>query len=56
MEINYLLQRIEEYAGVIILTSNLRQKLDEAFLRRIYAIVEFPIGNRGNARHVADDR
>lgn len=42
MEINYLLQRVEEYSGVVILTSNLRQNIDEAFLRRIQVIVEFP--------------
>jgi AAA+ superfamily predicted ATPase len=42
IETNYLLQRIEEYAGVVILTSNLRQNIDEAFLRRIHVIVEFP--------------
>jgi AAA+ superfamily predicted ATPase len=41
-EVNYLLQRIEEYAGVVILASNLRQNIDEAFLRRISAMVEFP--------------
>jgi ATPase family associated with various cellular activities (AAA) len=31
MEVNYLLQRVEEYAGVVILASNLRQNIDEAF-------------------------
>ena len=42
MEVNYLLQRVEEYAGVVILASNLRQNIDEAFMRRIHVIVEFP--------------
>jgi AAA+ superfamily predicted ATPase len=42
IEINYLLQRIEEYEGVIILASNLRKNMDEAFVRRIHATVEFP--------------
>lgn len=42
MEINYLLQRVEEYAGTVVLTSNLRQNIDEAFLRRIHVIVDFP--------------
>ena len=42
IEINYLLQRIEEYAGVVIMASNLRQNIDEAFLRRIHTIVDFP--------------
>ncbi len=43
LETNYLLQRIEEYAGVVVLTTNLRQNIDEAFLRRIHTIVEFPL-------------
>jgi AAA+ superfamily predicted ATPase len=42
IEVNYLLQRIEEYAGVVIMASNLRQNIDEAFLRRIHVLVEFP--------------
>ena len=42
LEINYLLQRVEEYPGVVILASNLRQNIDPAFLRRIQVIVEFP--------------
>jgi SpoVK/Ycf46/Vps4 family AAA+-type ATPase len=42
MEINYLLQRVEEYSGVVILASNLRQNFDDAFMRRIHVIVEFP--------------
>lgn len=42
MEINFLLQRIEEYDGVVILATNLRQNIDEAFARRIQVIVEFP--------------
>ena len=42
MEVNYLLQRVEEYSGVVILATNLRQNIDEAFLRRIQFQVEFP--------------
>ncbi|MBS1789196.1 MAG: ATP-binding protein [Acidobacteria bacterium] len=42
IEINFLLQRVEEYSGVVILASNLRQNIDEGFLRRIHVIVEFP--------------
>ena len=42
MEVNFLLQRVEEYAGTVIMTSNLRQNIDSAFLRRIHVIVEFP--------------
>lgn len=42
IEVNYLLQRVEEYSGTVILASNLRQNIDEGFLRRIHVIVEFP--------------
>lgn len=42
LEVAYLLQKMEEYEGITILTTNLRQNLDEAFTRRIRFIVEFP--------------
>jgi SpoVK/Ycf46/Vps4 family AAA+-type ATPase len=42
LEIAYLLQKMEEYEGITILTTNLRQNLDEAFTRRIRFIIEFP--------------
>jgi SpoVK/Ycf46/Vps4 family AAA+-type ATPase len=42
METDYLLQRIEGYTGAVILATNLRQHIDEAFLRRIQVIIEFP--------------
>ena len=43
LEVNYLLARIEEFSGVVILATNLRQSIDDAFLRRITAFVEFPL-------------
>ena len=42
IEVAYLLQRIESYEGLVILTTNMRQNLDTAFLRRLRFIVEFP--------------
>jgi AAA+ superfamily predicted ATPase len=42
IETSYLLQKMEEYEGVVILATNLRQNMDEAFTRRIRFIVEFP--------------
>ena len=42
MEVSYLLQRIESYQGLAILTTNLKDDLDRAFLRRIRFIVQFP--------------
>ena len=45
IEIGYLLQKMEEYEGVAILATNLRQNLDDAFVRRLQFIVEFPFPN-----------
>jgi hypothetical protein len=42
LEISYLLQRMEAYRGVAILTTNMQHALDPAFLRRIRFIVQFP--------------
>ncbi|MGK7894355.1 MAG: ATP-binding protein [Xenococcus sp. (in: cyanobacteria)] len=42
IEIGYLLQKMEEYEGISILTTNLRQNLDEAFVRRLAFTVHFP--------------
>jgi hypothetical protein len=43
IEIAYLLQKIEQYDGISILATNLRQNLDAAFLRRLHFIIEFPM-------------
>ncbi len=42
IEISYLLQRMEAYRGLAILTTNMKNALDPAFLRRIRFIVQFP--------------
>ncbi len=42
IEISYLLQRMESYRGLAILTTNMKSALDSAFLRRIRFIVDFP--------------
>jgi SpoVK/Ycf46/Vps4 family AAA+-type ATPase len=42
IEVSYLLQRMEDYDGIIILASNLRQNLDEAFVRRLHLTADFP--------------
>jgi len=42
IEINYLLQKMEEHEGIVILATNLGKNLDEAFLRRMHFTVEFP--------------
>jgi Winged helix domain, variant/ATPase family associated with various cellular activities (AAA) len=43
VEIAYLLQRMERFDGLAVLTTNLRANLDEAFLRRLDVIVDFPM-------------
>lgn len=40
-EIGYLLQRIEDFPGIVILASNLKDNIDEAFTRRFQSMVEF---------------
>lgn len=42
MEVAYLLQRMEAYRGLAILTTNLKNSLDQAFLRRLRFVVQFP--------------
>jgi SpoVK/Ycf46/Vps4 family AAA+-type ATPase len=41
IEVSYLLQRLEEYRGLSILTTNLKNNIDPAFMRRIRFIVDF---------------
>ena len=52
LEVNYLLQRIEEYSGVVILATNFRQNIDEAFQRRIHVVVEFPSPDAASRREL----
>ncbi len=42
LEVSYLLQRMEQYRGVAILTTNLRSAIDPAFARRLRFVVKFP--------------
>src|SRR6478609_1231655 len=41
-EVAFLLQQIEEFSGTVILATNMKQNMDEAFLRRMRFIVHFP--------------
>lgn len=51
IEIGYLLQKMDEYEGVVILATNLRKNMDEAFVRRMQFTVEFPLpGERDRLR------
>ncbi|HEX8921936.1 MAG TPA: ATP-binding protein [Pyrinomonadaceae bacterium] len=42
IETAYLLQRMEDYSGIVILATNMKQHLDEAFVRRMRFIIHFP--------------
>jgi SpoVK/Ycf46/Vps4 family AAA+-type ATPase len=42
VEVAYLLQKMEEYEGIVILATNLRRNMDDAFTRRMQHIIEFP--------------
>ncbi len=42
LEVSYLLQRLEDHAGVVVLATNLRDKIDPAFMRRFHAVIGFP--------------
>jgi AAA+ superfamily predicted ATPase len=43
VEVAYLLQRMEEYDGAVILATNLRKNMDDAFARRMHFALEFPM-------------
>jgi SpoVK/Ycf46/Vps4 family AAA+-type ATPase len=46
VEVDYLLQRVEEHDGSVLLTTNMESNIDSAFLRRIHVGVEFPLPDR----------
>lgn len=52
IETSFLLQKMEEYEGMVILATNLRKNMDEAFTRRIRFIVEFPFPGEKSRLHI----
>jgi SpoVK/Ycf46/Vps4 family AAA+-type ATPase len=52
IEVGYLLQRIEAYDGLVILTTNLKGSLDSAFLRRFRFVVSFPFPDTEDRRRL----
>ncbi len=46
-EVAFLLQQIEEYRGTVILATNMKQNMDEAFLRRMRFMIHFPFPDEG---------
>lgn len=49
-EVSFLLQRLEVFEGCAILTTNLQENIDEAFLRRFGAVIEFPMPSPAERR------
>jgi SpoVK/Ycf46/Vps4 family AAA+-type ATPase len=54
-QVSYLLQRIEDFPGVVILATNLRSHLDEAFARRFQSMIHFPMPSLEQRRRLWDD-
>jgi AAA+ superfamily predicted ATPase len=52
IEVGYLLQKIEEFDGIAVLATNLRQNIDDAFVRRMRVIVEFPFPDEEYRRRI----
>ena len=42
-EVAYLLQRIEDHNGLVILATNMKSNIDEAFTRRFQTVIRFPV-------------
>lgn len=45
MGVSFLLQRMESYTGLLLLSTNFKNNIDEAFLRRFHMVLEFPMPN-----------
>jgi AAA+ superfamily predicted ATPase len=52
IEVGYLLQKMEEYEGVVILATNFRKNMDDAFVRRMHFTVEFPFPTETERRRI----
>ena len=52
VEVDYLLQRVEEHDGAVLLTTNLESNIDDAFMRRIHLGVDFPLPDRSARRAI----
>jgi hypothetical protein len=52
VEVSYLLQRMEAYRGLAILTTNMKEALDPAFLRRLRFVVHFPFPDQAHRAEI----
>ncbi len=50
IETSYLLQKMDEYDGIVIMASNFKQNIDKAFMRRIRYIIDFPFPDKAHRR------
>jgi AAA+ superfamily predicted ATPase len=51
-EVSYLLQRIEEFNGLVILATNMKNNIDDAFIRRFNDIVKFSIPSESERKEI----
>ncbi len=51
-EVSYLLQRIEDYNGLVILATNMKNNIDDAFIRRFNDIVKFTVPNEDERKEI----
>ena len=51
-EIAYLLQRVEDYPGLVILASNFKSNIDKAFTRRFQSMIHFPMPKKEERRQL----
>lgn len=51
-EVSYLLQRVEDFPGLIILASNYKSNIDQAFIRRFNSIIHFPIPSAAERKEI----
>jgi SpoVK/Ycf46/Vps4 family AAA+-type ATPase len=52
IEVGYLLQKMEEYEGIVILATNFRKNMDEAFVRRMHFMVDFPFPDDADRKRI----
>jgi hypothetical protein len=52
IEVAYLLQKMEGYAGAVILATNFRRNIDDAFVRRLDFVIDFPFPEAEDRRRI----
>src|SRR4029077_17471620 len=52
IEVDYLLQRMEDYPGLAVLATNRKSSLDSAFMRRLRFVLDFPFPDAASRRRI----